>query len=135
MNVGLASASTITGLDFPVWMESLRDAAQNAPVISPRRYADVLHVDLQTLADYAKVHRNTLTRAPESESVQRYLREAIKVIRAAFEVSGDMGQALYWYRNEPLQPFDYRTAEALVAAGRADDIVRFIDSFAAGAAG
>jgi len=53
-------------------------------------------MDLQTLAAQAHVHRNTLSRAPASESVQRVLREALLVIRAAADLSGDVDRALFW---------------------------------------
>ncbi|GJH36308.1 hypothetical protein CBA19CS91_26145 [Paraburkholderia hospita] len=36
------------------------------------------------------------SRQPASESVQRFLREALRVIRAATYISGDVNQALFW---------------------------------------
>lgn len=122
-----------TARSFPDFLESLRDPA--TPTLSPRRYSDALHIDLQILADLAKVHRNTLARAPASSSVQAYLRAAVRVIKAAADLHGDVDQALFWFRNDPLAPFDYLTAERLVADGRADDVVRYLDSLHAGAAG
>ncbi|MGI9303404.1 MAG: DUF2384 domain-containing protein, partial [Gammaproteobacteria bacterium] len=91
--------------------------------------------DLQTLAEHAHVHRNTVTRAPASRGVQDFLREALRVIKAATDLNGDLRKALFWYRNEPLSVFDYRTAERLVSEGRADDVIRYIGSLEAGAAG
>jgi hypothetical protein len=104
-------------------------------VLSPKRSAHALSIDLQTLAAQARVHRNTLIRAPSSAGVQRYLREAVRVIRAATDLSGDVDQAIFWYRNEPLQPFAYKTAEQLVSDGRSDDLIRYLMSLEAGAAG
>ena len=92
-------------------------------------------MDIQTLATQAHVHRNTISRAPTSDSVQRYLREALRVIRAATDLSGDVNRALFWYRNEPLQPFGYKSAEQLVSDGRTEDLLRYIESLEAGAAG
>jgi hypothetical protein len=116
---------------------SLHDPDTSAPVLSARRYIAALNIDLRTLAKQAHVHRNTVARAPESESesVQQFLREAIRVIRAATELSGELRRALFWFRNEPLVVFDYQTAETLVAAGRADDVLRYVTSLEAGAAG
>lgn len=59
----------------------------------------------------------------------------MRVIRAATDLSGDLPRALFWYRNEPLAVFDYQTAETLVSAGRVDDVVRYVASLQAGAAG
>lgn len=56
------------------------------------------------LAAQAHVQLSTLNHAPTSGSVQRYLREALRVIRAATDLSSDVEKALFWYRNEPLQP-------------------------------
>jgi hypothetical protein len=92
-------------------------------------------MDIQTLATQAHVHRNTISRAPASEGVQRFLREALRVIRAAADLSGDVNRALFWYRNEPLQSFGYKTAEQLVSDGRTEDLLRYIESLEAGAAG
>ncbi|ABO58995.1 DUF2384 domain-containing protein [Burkholderia vietnamiensis] len=133
-----ASAATPTGaapVSFEAFLSSLREPDTAAPVLSARRYVAALNIDLQTLADQAHVHRNTVARAPESASVQHFLREAIRVIRAATDLSGDVYRALFWYRNEPLAVFDYQTAETLVSAGRAEDVLRYIVSLEAGAAG
>jgi hypothetical protein len=121
--------------NFAVFMDSLRDQELGAAALSPRRFSELLSMDLQTLAAQAHVHRNTISRAPAAESVQRFLREAVRVIRAAVDLSGDVNRALFWYRNEPLQPFGYKTAEQLVSEGRADDLLRYIESLEAGAAG
>ena len=127
--------SPSAGASFDQFMTSLRDPDSAAPIVSARRFGDALHIDLQTLAQQAHVHRNTLSRQPTSESVQRFLREALRVIRAATDISGDVNQALFWYRNEPLPVFDYKTAEQLVSDGRTDDLLRYVSSFEAGAAG
>ena len=120
---------------FDAFLRSLQEPGQAAPVLSARRFADGLEMDLQTLAGLAGVHRNTLSRAPGSAAVQRFLRDAVRIIRAASDVSGDVGRALFWYRNEPLQPFGYETPERLVAAGRTDDLLRYVVSLEAGPTG
>ena len=121
--------------NFDGFMDFLRNRELGAAAISPKRFIAVFGIDLQTLANQAHVHRNTVSRAPASESVQRFLREVLRVIRAAADLSGDIERALFWYRNEPLQPFEYKTAEQLVSAGRTDDLLRYIGSLQAGAAG
>lgn len=116
-------------------MEFLRDQESGAAALSPRRFSEALSIDLQTLAAQAHVHRNTIRRAPTSASVQNFLREALRVIRAATDLCGDVDRALFWYRNEPLQPFGYKTAEQLVSDGRAEDVLRYVASLEAGAVG
>lgn len=59
-----------------------------------------------------------------------------QVVAAATAVSdGDLEAAILWYRNEPLAPFDYKTAESLVAEGRAADVLDLLESFQAGFVG
>jgi len=105
------------------------------PLLSPERFIQALRIDTQTPARQAHVHRNTVTRAPASRGIQDYLRESVRVIKAATDLNGDLSTALFWYRNEPLTEFEYKTAETLVSEGRADDLLRFVASLDAGAAG
>ncbi|OXI91919.1 hypothetical protein CFB50_01310 [Burkholderia sp. AU33423] len=86
---------------------------------------------MPTLAQLAGVDRN----AVRSERMQRFLQDAIKVIQAAADVSGDVQRALFWYRNEPLSTFDDKTAEQLVSDGRTGDLLRYISALREGAAG
>jgi hypothetical protein len=120
---------------FDGFMNFLRDPDMDPVSLSPKRFGEVLNMDLQTLAKQAHVHRNTISRAPSSEAVQNFLRESLRVIRAVVDISGDVKQALFWYRNEPLQPFAYKTAEQLVSDGRADDVIRYVESLGAGFSG
>jgi hypothetical protein len=123
-------------LTYERFIEDLRDPDAPGPMVSPRRFSAALHIDLQTLAEQAGVHRNTISRAPSSMAVQRFLRDALRVIKAGTDVTdGDVGRALFWYRNQPLAPFGYKTAEQLVGSGRTDDLLKYIVSLAAGAAG
>lgn len=117
------------------FVDFLRDPEAGVSALSPKRFSDVLNIDLQTLAAQAHVHRNTISRAPAAESVQRFLREALRVLRAATDMSGDIQRAIFWYRNEPLPSFGYKTAEQLVSDGRTEEVLRYIESLEAGAAG
>jgi uncharacterized protein (DUF2384 family) len=121
--------------DFDGFVEFLRDTKIGLPTLSPSRFSEVMHIDLQTLASQAHVHRNTLQRAPASESVQRFLREAIRVIRAALDLNGDLERTIFWYRNMPIPTFGYKTAETLVTEHRTEDLLQYIDSLEAGPAG
>ena len=125
----------VLGSTFQHFVDFLRETDTPGPVLSPKRFSQALHIDLQMLAEQAHVHRNTITRAPGSRGVQEFLREALRIIKAATDLSGDLNKALFWYRNEPLSVFGYETAERLVSKGRTDDVLRYIASPEAGAAG
>ena len=135
MTAILEQKSKALSSGFDGFIDFLHDQEAGPSTLSPKRFGDVLKIDLQTLATQAHVHRNTITRAPASESVQKYLREALRVLRAANDLSGDVTRAIFWYRNEPLPPFRYKTAEQLVSEGRTEDVLRYVESLEAGAAG
>lgn len=117
------------------FIDFVRDPESAAPALSPRRFSAAVNIDLQTLAEQARVHRNTISRAPHSKAIQDFLRQAVRVIKAATDLTGDLRRALFWYRAEPLAAFGYRTAERLVAEGRTDDLLSYVASLEAGAAG
>lgn len=97
------------------FVRHLREPGLPPALISPRRFADALSVDLQTLAAWAHVHRNTVQRAPGSEALQNYLRDALRVIRAAIDPCDGIDAALFWFRNEPLPAFGYETPGRVVS--------------------
>jgi uncharacterized protein (DUF2384 family) len=120
---------------FQHFIEFLNEPGEPGPVLSPRRFSQAMHIDLQTLAEQAHVHRNTISRAPGSRGVQDFLREALRVIKAATDLNGNLKRALFWYRNEPLSAFAYKTPERLVSEGRTEDVLRYVASLETGAAG
>jgi transcriptional regulator with XRE-family HTH domain len=107
----------------------------SSSAISPKKFGEVLGLDMQTVASRSHVHRNTLSRRPETESVQNYLVQNVKVIRAILDITDDVENAIYWFKTKPIPTFDYKTAEELVAEGRSDDLIRYIKSLQAGFAG
>lgn len=101
--------------------------------ISPSSFAKELKISNQELAELAHVHRNTVRHFPHSAQLQSYLREAVRVLSAASELAGnDYLRVIYWFRNWPIQPIEYKTAESLVSEGRAEQVLRYIDSRYAG---
>ena len=114
------------------FVDSLQEP--RTPYISPTRFSAVLGVKVMALAELTGVHRNTL-RNPSSERLQLRMREMIKVISAAAELTGDIQKAIYWYRNEPIADYDHRTAAELVADGHADAVLAYIRDLENGARG
>jgi len=129
-----AEAIPVFECNFDLFMTFLNSEA-NPASISPKRFGQVLSVDMQTLAAHAHVHRNTITRAPDAESIQSYLRESVRVMRAAADIAGSVEKALYWFKNHPLPAFDYKTPQALVSEKRTDALIKYIQSLQAGFTG
>lgn len=121
--------------NFDQFLHFLQDIETGTASLSPKRYSQVLRIDMQTLAAQAHVHRNTISRAPYAESVQRYLRESVRVMRAAVDITGSVEKAIFWFKNNPLATFDYKTPQELVSEGRTDTLIRYIQSLQAGYAG
>jgi hypothetical protein len=105
------------------FVDSLQEP--RTPYISPRRLSKALGVKVANLAQLTGVHRNTL-RNPSSERLQGRMREMVKVISAATELTGDVDKAIYWYRNEPIVDYGHRTAAELVPEGHAEAVLAFI---------
>lgn len=103
--------------------------------LSPRRIADTLGWPLQGIAERAKVGRNTPTARPQNEALQQFLRDVLRVLTAAQDITGDQLRAIYWFVNAPIADFDYRTADQLVREGKAQAVIDYIDSVSGGAAG
>lgn len=95
-------------------------------VISPQLMSRVLHISLARLSQITKLHRNTLTRNPESPDVQQRLGEVARIISLAAELVGDQQRAILWFRYQPLSGFDNKTAEELVAAGHVDAVLEHL---------
>ena len=105
-------------------------------ILSPRRFAGAMNQQLQQLAMLAGVHRNTIAQAPDSEAVQAYMRNAVKVIRAALDINGgDVYRALAWYRNHPIAALRLHTPEELVGSGRTDAVLEYLASIESGPLG
>ncbi|RDY67947.1 DUF2384 domain-containing protein [Lysobacter soli] len=104
--------------------------------LSPRRIGDALGLQVQSLAERARVSRNTPTARPQNEHLQQYLRDVVRVIAAAEDAAGgDRTRAIFWFMNDPLADFEYLTADALVQAGKAQVVIDYIESVAGGATG
>ena len=118
---------------FMGFAEEFRTPGQ--PVIQPERFAEALHLRVQDLAKLAGVHRTTVTETPSNARLQRFLREALRALSAAFEVTRDRDRSIFWFRNSPIPEFGHRTAETLVAEGKTDAVVAYLTSIAAGSSG
>ncbi|MDX8495111.1 hypothetical protein RFN29_26480 [Mesorhizobium sp. VK22B] len=123
----LAHSKVVSG-----FVDSLQEP--RTPYISPKRLSQALGVKVANLAQLTGVHRNTL-RNPSSERLQGRMREMVKVISAATELTGDVNRAIYWYRNEPIADYGHRTAAELVADGQVEAVLAFIRDLENGARG
>lgn len=127
------SSAVLSHSTFEAFLSELQEPGR--PIISPVRFAQRLNLEQQRLAELAHVHRNSVSRMPSSPRLQDFLREAVRVLAAAFSLAESPERALYWFRNHPIRDFDYKTPEVLVSEGKADAVIRYIQSLSAGASG
>lgn len=114
------------------FVRSLQEA--QTPFISPARFSKALGIKVTGLARLTGVHRNTM-RNPASDRLQERLREIIKVISTATELSGDLNKAIFWYQNEPIADYRHQTAAELVAQGHAEAVLAYLEDLRNGASG
>ena len=133
MTASAGEAVPVFDRNFDGFMNFLNSEA--SPSISPKRFGLVFRVDMQTLAAQAHVHRNTVRLAPDTESIQSHLRESVRVMRAAADISGSIEKAIYWFKNYPLPTFDYKTPQDLVSEKRTEALIKYIQSLQAGYTG
>ena len=119
---------------FTEFLASVSEASR--PLLSPSRFSKRLQWPIQSLADRAHVHRNTVAKTPGAPAIQGYLRNVLKVIRVALDLSqGDLNRSLIWFQNAPIAEFGYRTADELVAAGETEAVVKYLESILSGPVG
>ena len=133
MSVPAGEAIPVFDSNFDRFMNFLNAEASTS--ISPKNFGLVFRVDMQTLAARAHVHRNTVRLAPDSETIQSHLRESVRVIRAAADISGSIEKSIYWFKNHPLPTFDYKTPQDLVSEKRTEVLIKYIQSLQAGYTG
>jgi hypothetical protein len=115
------------------FMDSIKEPQK--PYISPTRFAEAAGVSVQALAALAGVHRNTVSQHPDSGRLQDRLRDMVKVIVAAVGITGNLDKAFYWFRNEPIADYRYKTAAELVAEGRLDAVLAYLEDLRNGGGG
>lgn len=124
--------NNVAVLDHPL-TEQFREP--NTPFLSPARVGELFGFKVQELAERARVHRNTPTARPHTPQLQNYLRDLIRVLAAATELTNDSKRAAFLVRNEPLKAFGFKTADTLIHEGRTDAVIAYLGSLAGGAAG
>ncbi len=119
---------------FDGLLVQLKDESRPAN-ISPVKFASALDYPLQEVAELAHVHRNTIRNNPYSPDLQRYMRDSVRVLQAATDLRGSVGDALFWFRNHPIRDFERKTADRLVAEGKAEAVLGYLESLESGASG
>jgi uncharacterized protein (DUF2384 family) len=103
-------------------------------VFAPAKIAGVLRTTRDEIAQTAGLGRDALLRKDRiaSQKTQKRLREMVEILNKIESRFGSELIAYAWYRSEPLPGFSGQTAMQLVRAGRAADVLEYIDAVDAG---
>jgi hypothetical protein len=101
---------------------------------APRKIAEALRTTSAEVARTAGLGRDAVQRRDRvrSDKTQRRLREMVEILNKVEPRFGSALMAYAWYRSEPLPGFSGQTAMQLVRAGRADEVLEYIDAIDAG---
>jgi len=126
----------MSSADYRRLAQRLCDVAGGRQILSPSKFIEMMGLDIASFAREAHAHRSTVIHAPGTQSIQTHISTNLQVLAAVAAASdGSLQDAIFRYRNEPLAPFDCRTAEALVAQERAADVLNLLESIQAGFVG
>ena len=103
-------------------------------MFAPRKIAAVLFTTSGDVAKTLGLGKDAIQRKDRirSEKTQRRLREMVEVLNKVEPRFGSALLAYAWYRSEPLAGFTGQTAMQLVKAGRANDVLDYVDAVDAG---
>jgi hypothetical protein len=103
-------------------------------VFTPARIAGALRTTRDEVARTAGLGRDAVLRKDRiaSPKTQKRLREMVEILNKIEPRFGSELIAYAWYRSEPLPGFSGQTAMQLVRAGRAADVLDYIDAVDAG---
>lgn len=92
-------------------------------------------MQLQDLAALAAVYRNTIRAYPNTPRLQAVLRNLMRVLSAASIIQSDRDRALFLIKNAPIPAFRHKTILQLVAEGRTDAAIDYLESVSSGFVG
>ena len=103
-------------------------------IFTPARIAGALRTTRDEIAETAGLGRDAIQRKERiaSQKTQKRLREMVEILNKIEPRFGSDLIAYAWYRSEPLPGFSGQTAMQLVRAGRAADVLEYVDAVDAG---
>ena len=94
--------------------------------------ASSLHLGIAELATLVGATRATLSRLPVTPAAERALSPLAGVLAMAAEMAGSIDRAALWFKHQPLPGWGGKTARDLVAAGRTQDVLDYLEASRAG---
>ncbi len=103
-------------------------------LFAPNKIAEAFRTTSEEVARTAGLGKDAVQRKDRvrSDKTQRRLREMVEIVNKVEPRFGSALMAYAWYRSEPLSGFSGMTAMQLVRAGRAEEVLDYLDAGDAG---
>lgn len=105
-------------------------------MLSPEVFAAEFGMSLSDLANYAGVDQVTIVQAPNDPALQAFLRNCLLVtdkMRLTFE--RPLADVVPWFREERPSTFRGSSALEMVAQGRTNAVLTYLDTISSGFVG
>lgn len=103
-----------------------------SPFLSARRLSEQLGVTQSELAKLVGIARNTLTATSATRKVDAALSPIVRILAMAAEMAGDESRAVIWFKHQPIPGWAGKTAYDLVAEGKADQVLAYLEAVRSG---
>jgi len=103
-----------------------------SPFLSARRVSELLGVTQSELAKLVGVARNTLAAKSGARKVDQALSPVVRILAMAAEMAGDEGRAVIWFKHQPIPGWAGKSAYDLVAEGKADKVLAYLEAVRSG---
>ncbi|MGO4831775.1 antitoxin Xre/MbcA/ParS toxin-binding domain-containing protein [Rhizobiaceae sp. 2RAB30] len=107
-------------------------AEDQSPYLSARRVSELLGVTQSELARLTGVARNTLAARSGARKVDQALSPIVRILAMAAEMAGDESRAVIWFKHQPIPGWAGKTAYDLVAAGKAEKVLAYLEAVRSG---
>lgn len=104
----------------------------HSPFLSARRVSELLGVTHSELAKLVGVARNTLTAKSGARKVDAALSPVVRILAMATEMTGDEHRAVIWFKHQPIPGWAGKTAYDLVAEGKSDKVLTYLEAVRSG---
>lgn len=103
-----------------------------SPFLSAHRVAALLGVTNSELARLAGIARNTLTAKSGARKVDQALSPIVRILAMATEMAGDESRAVIWFKHQPIPGWAGKTAYDLIAEGKSDKVLVYLEAVRSG---
>lgn len=103
-----------------------------SPFLSARRVSALLGITQSELAKLVGVARNTLTAKSGARKVDLALSPVVRILAMATEMAGDEHRAVIWFKHQPIPGWAGKTAYDLVAEGKSDKVLTYLEAVRSG---